>query len=85
MSYTKARESQAREPVDTGTSLMCRVPGCGRRWTCDVQHGKACSLHDEQFSKAGMQRPPARSIAASLPTLGEVVKPYTEVDDDRPF
>lgn len=86
MSFTKARQQRVEEGVSGGTdhSLLCRVTGCGRRWSVDISHGRVCSMHDEQFSKQGLRRAPSgpRPLA-SIPTLAHVVKPFCDPEKDE--
>lgn len=84
MSYSKAREIQAREPDSRPEqSVLCTwKSGCGNRWTCNF--GQAlCSAHDAMRHTAGATAPPPKRLLASMPTLGEVVRPFCDPERDE--
>ena len=85
MSYINARKQIEQQPQQVAdSSLLCRVPGCGKRWAVDISHGKVCSDHDAQFSKSGSRRPPPTRSPVTprpLPTLAEAVRPFIEPAD----
>lgn len=78
------------EPLDP--TLLCAIPGCGGRWSCNFGW-KLCSRHDEMRTHGTLRRDeygpapasPVRSVTAALP-FREAARPFTEVDrDEREF
>jgi hypothetical protein len=65
---------------DSERSLMCRMPGCRNRWSCDVAHGKVCSEHDRQLAKSHRQPAPqcTRDVRAAIAPLAEALRPFNE-------
>lgn len=70
--------------ADEARALMCTMPGCRNKWTCDVSHGKVCSHHDEALSRShGGKRPdgpPTRQAPLPIP-LREAVRPFAEPEE----
>lgn len=87
-SFDESEEKPSNALPFGSSSLLCRMPDCGRRWSVDIGHGRVCSMHDEMLSRESICKAPAsvRSTAPRpLPTLGEAVKPFVEVDDEEKF
>ena len=82
MNLAKARERQQEDlgEVKSDFGLLCRMPGCKKRWTVDVNHGRVCSVHDAVLSRCGQPLLVARSKPLMVP-LRQAVKPYVEVSD----
>lgn len=64
-------------------SLLCRMPGCRNRWSCDVLFGKVCSEHDRDLAKSHRQPPTqatrdVRAALAPLLPIGESLRPFNE-------
>lgn len=74
---------------NTGGFLLCTMPGCMNRWTCDFGR-RLCSSHDAaRHSMDSTPRPreaagPRSFAAVPLPSQPPA-KPYAEVDDDPGF
>jgi hypothetical protein len=84
MSYglAKKRHEEQGNAIHTDHLHLCRVAGCGRRWSVDISHGRVCGFHDEQFSKAGIQRRALPELARAAAYLGELVKPWCDAERD---
>jgi hypothetical protein len=83
-------ESDSGESAPRGPdhSLLCRVPGCGKRWSVDINHGRVCSDHDARFSvSAGSQAPQSfidrqRGGMQAAP-FRQITPPHWQDDSDR--
>lgn len=88
MSLMKARTQRQEDGQSAGPdhTLLCRVHGCGKRWSVDISHGRVCSFHDETFSRAEAKRPvslpPRRPGGLPVP-IHEAVRPFSEPRDDE--
>lgn len=89
MSYVKARATHEAQRTSDNTgpdhTLMCRVTGCGRRWCVDINHGRVCSFHDDQFTHADRRRSPIpqplRVVGSPQPVPFHQAVPHWQDDD----
>lgn len=80
-------ETVAGAPPPVDHRLLCRAPGCGRRWTCDF--GKPlCSEHDRtRHEGGGPQRQPLQLVRSQPLPFREAARSFAEPmerDDEEP-